>query len=68
MKWRDLTGPEKKRLFQKIDIPTLFPLLARKEEFQKLRNDFTTLGDIFSVSIDCNPTQFDNLICKESGD
>jgi len=31
MKWRDLTGPEKKRLFEQIDIPRLFPSHARKE-------------------------------------
>ena len=51
LKWRDLTGPEKKRLFQKIDISRLFPLLARKEDLLKLWNDFTALVDLRTFSV-----------------
>ena len=36
MKWRDLTGPEKKRLFEHIDIPALFPSLENSQKIQKL--------------------------------
>ena len=32
--WRDLTGPEKHRLFEHIDIVKLFPSLPRKQEIQ----------------------------------
>ncbi len=34
--WRELTGPEKVRLFQNINIPTLFPSLEHKDELQTL--------------------------------
>ena len=37
---RDLTGPEKHRLFSKINIPTLFPTLESKIKLQKVWNDF----------------------------
>ena len=34
MKWRDLTGLEKKRLFEHINIPTLFPSLENRKKFK----------------------------------
>ena len=37
---RDLTGPEKHRLFNKINIPTLFPTLDSKIKLQKVWTDF----------------------------
>lgn len=42
--WRDLTGPEKIRLFNNIDIPELFPLLEAKEQLQKVWKDLFTLS------------------------
>ena len=61
IKWRDLTGAEKKKLFKNINIPTLFPSLERKEEVQKLWNNFIVLIDMLSVSTDheCDPSEFD---------
>ena len=50
MKWRDLTGPEKKRLFEHIDIPTLFPSLENSQKIQKLWNEFIALVNHLSVS------------------
>ncbi len=41
--WRDLTGPEKMRLFNGINIPAAFPDLQSKETLQKLWNDFFKL-------------------------
>ena len=41
--WRDLTGPEKVRLFTNIDIPTLFPELAKRNELKVLWDDFYEL-------------------------
>ena len=38
--YRDLTGPEKHRLFCNINIPTLFPTLDSKEQLQKVWSDF----------------------------
>lgn len=43
MTWRDLTGPEKVRLFHHIDIPTLFPNLQDKNQLQVLWRDFFAL-------------------------
>ena len=36
LKYRDLTGPEKVRLFKNINIPSLFPTLSNKEKLQSL--------------------------------
>ena len=36
LKWRDLTGPEKLRLFRAIKIPELFPALPSGEKVQQL--------------------------------
>ena len=43
LKWRDLTGPEKVRLFSHIDIPALFPSLEAKEKLQELWTVFFKL-------------------------
>ena len=64
MKWRDLTAPEKKRLFEHINIPTLFPSLENREKIQKLWNEFITLINCLSVSTEqnqdkCSPQAFD---------
>ena len=43
LKWCDLTGPEKVRLFSHIDIPALFPSLKMKDELQELWTAFFML-------------------------
>ena len=43
LNWRDLTGPEKIRLFNLMDIPTVFPSLPQKNEIQHLWSTFTHL-------------------------
>ena len=43
LKWRDLTGLEKMRLFEHIDIPALFLSLENNQKIQKLWNEFITL-------------------------
>ena len=56
LKYHDLTGPEKIRLFENITIPQLFPLLPNKEKIQSLWQEFYTLiGDINKE--DCNPEE-----------
>ena len=40
IKWRDLVGPEKIRLFKNINIPTLFPALEKSIQLQKLWTTF----------------------------
>ena len=58
MKWRDLTGPEKKRLFKHMDIPTLFPSLENTQKIQQLWNDFITLVNCLSVSTEQSPDKW----------
>ena len=41
--YRDLTGPEKHRLFSKINIPTLFPTLNSKLKLQEVWTNFYKL-------------------------
>jgi len=36
LKWRDLTGPEKLKLFKHIEIPDLFPKLSNGQKVQQL--------------------------------
>ena len=43
LSYRDLTGPEKIRLFEKINIPVLVPPLDKKEQLQTLWKDFYSL-------------------------
>ena len=45
LKWRDLTGPEKLRLFKAIKIVELFPKLKNASKIQQLWNDFKTIYD-----------------------
>ena len=73
MKWRDLTGPEKKRLFEHIDIPTLFPSLENQQNIQKLWNEFIALVNCLSVSteqglVKCSPQDFDKKAKKWAKD
>ena len=42
-KWRDLTGPEKIKLFSKISIQTLFPTVPKATKVQKLWTDFFSM-------------------------
>ena len=58
MKWQDLTGPEKKRLFKNMDIPTLFPSLENTQKIQQLWNDFITLVNCLSVSTEQSPDKW----------
>ena len=43
LQFRDLTGPEKIRLFENINIPELFPTLPSKNEVQNLWKRFYSL-------------------------
>lgn len=43
LKWRDLTGPEKLRLFSTIHIPQLFPSLTHALTVQEIWSSFFAL-------------------------
>ena len=57
IKWRDLTGPEKHRLFEKIDIPELFPIPNGKQ-LQELWDDFYNLIKQLSED-ECDASSFE---------
>lgn len=46
LKWRDLTGPEKLKLFASINIPELFPNLKNADIVQKLWDIFKAICQI----------------------
>ena len=56
--WRDLTGPEKKRLFKNIAIPTMFPELQTKSQLQLLWTEFFELVEILGKTA-CDAADFD---------
>ena len=49
LKWRDLTGTEKHRLFSKIDISTLLPSIPKCVQIQQLWMTFYTLVKMLSA-------------------
>ena len=58
LNWRDLTGPEKTRLFKNIDIPSLFPDLQTKDKLQKLWFDFFHLTEELG-KVECEAAEID---------
>jgi ubiquinone/menaquinone biosynthesis C-methylase UbiE len=53
-----LTGPEKTKLFNKINIVTLFPALQTKAQLQELWSEFFRLVNMLGKS-ECDATAFD---------
>ena len=51
LKWRDLTGPEKNRLFKNMDVPVLFPALQHKQQIQQLWSEFFTLINLLGNTV-----------------
>lgn len=58
LNWRDLTGPEKVRLFKNIDIPVLFPDLQSKDQLKKLWSNFFHLTEELG-KVDCNAVEIE---------
>ena len=58
LNWRDLTGPEKVKLFSNISIPQLLPSLEKRTELQKLWANFYHLVKYLSKT-ECNSVYFD---------
>ena len=51
LKWRDLTGPEKNRLFKNMDVPVMFPALQHKQQIQQLWSEFFTLINLLGNTV-----------------
>ena len=58
LKWRDLTGPEKHRLFCNINISTLFPKIPKCSDIQALLKNFYTLMKTLSHHQECSDRVF----------
>ena len=56
LKYQDLTGPEKVRLFKNINIPSLFPTLSNKEKLQSLWVTFFKLINTINEE-HCDPDE-----------
>ena len=50
LKWRDLTGPEKSKLFQNINIDEILPNSQDSVTIQKLWKDFLAIAELLSSS------------------
>jgi hypothetical protein len=50
LKWQDLTGPEKLKLFQNIKIDVVLPNFQDSDKIQKLWNDFYDIAELLSSS------------------
>ena len=48
LKWRDLTGPEKHRLFARIDLPNAFPTIPHVQKIQCIWEEFRRLNSLLS--------------------
>lgn len=59
MQWRDLSGPEKVRLFSKIDIPKLFPALPNAPAIQDIWTELWRLFSELNDSTDPNELRDD---------
>ena len=58
LKYRDITGSEKVRLFKNINIPSLFLTLSNKEKLQSLWVTFFELINTINEE-HCNPDEVD---------
>lgn len=45
LEYRDLTGPEKQKLFKNVNIVSLLPNCPHSEKIQEIWNDFTAITD-----------------------
>ena len=55
LKWRDLNGPEKYRLFSKVNLVLLFPTVPKIGIIQELWVDFMKLNDIIRSDSPSDP-------------
>lgn len=46
LKWRDLTGPEKRKVFKEIDIPRLFPRISQATNVQAIWTEFREIHHV----------------------
>ena len=52
VKWRDLVGPEKLKLFSKINLPQMYPDLPNIQKIQEIWKDFLSIFNVL-----CSLTQ-----------
>ena len=53
LKWRDLTGPEKLKLFKKLKIPEIFPTFPQSNKVQEIWDGLLQINEyLWSGTID----------------
>ena len=57
LKWRDLTGNEKLKLFKHIDIPTVFPQLPNGKNVQKIWKGFLEIYELLHLKTSMTATE-----------
>ena len=57
LKWRDLTGPEKLRLFKNINMIQLFPNLSNNDKIQEIWTSFRGIYQQLQSNDHPNPDQ-----------
>ena len=63
VKWRDLTGPEKYKVFSKLQIAQVFPSLPQANEIQDIWNKFMKINNLLKSSKDFNSKTITDLSC-----
>ena len=63
LKWRDLTGPEKYRVFNKINIPEVFPSLPEANKIQDIWSDFLKINKVLKSSEDFDSEKITDFSC-----
>ena len=61
LKWRDLTGPEKIRVFNNINLISLFPDLPKVTDVKQIWEQFYEIYKILQSVKPLSSTQLSNL-------
>ena len=61
LKWRDLTGPEKYKVFNKIKISELFPCLPEADKIQDIWSNFLKINEVLKSSEDFDSEKITSL-------
>lgn len=68
LKWRDLTGPEKLKVFKKLKIPEVFPTFPQSNKVQEIWNGLLQINEyLWSGTIDKKETTFPEFegVCRK---
>ena len=67
LKWRNLTGPEKLKLFKAIKIPEIFPSLINASDIQILWDTFKQMYELLWSSKNMDEQEIEDFTKKTTG-